>query len=292
MSPSRRAPSAAASGPRAWRGIAGNRLVGDAFGAPGPVTIVLLHGGGQTRHMWRRAASALQRQGLPCLTLDLRGHGDSDWADDGDYRLDAFMADVRQVLEAEARPCVLIGTSLGGLVSLMVAASGLPQVRGLALIDTAPQLDPAEIDWLVDFLAGDDGGGFATPADAVAHLRRFFPGLALSDASIERGLRRGADGRWRRHWDARVVTGPLNSLAPPHELRLHEDARRVRVPFALLRAGASRLVSDAAVARLAGCVPQLEVHEMPGVHHLFSAAESLRIIELLGDFLRRTTTTQ
>lgn len=273
-----------------WRGGAGNRIVGEAFDADGPVTVVLLHGGGQTRHTWRRAARALQAQGLPCLSFDLRGHGDSDWIDSGDYRLDSFRDDARRVLAAWNRPCVLIGTSLGGLVSLLVAGSDLPQVRGLALIDTAPQLNPAEIDWLIDFLGGDAERGFASPADAVAHVQRFFPNLAVSAESIEKGLRRGADGRWHRHWDVRVVIGPMNSVALPHEQRLHDDAARVRVPFALLRAGASQLVSDAAVARLRGCVPQLEVYELPGAHHLFNSAESLQIISMLSDFLKRTTT--
>lgn len=273
-----------------WRGVAGNRIVGEAFDADSPVTVVLVHGGGQTRHTWRRAARTLQAQGLACLSFDQRGHGDSDWIDDGNYLLDSFRDDAQIVLEAWNRPSVLIGTSLGGLVSLMVAGNGSPLVRGLVLVDTAPQLNPAEIDWLVDFLGAEAERGFASPGDAVAHVQRFFPDLAVSSESIEKGLRRGADGRWHRHWDVRVVIGPLNSVALPHEQRLHDIAACIRVPVALVRAGASHLVSDAAVARLRGCVPQLEVHELPGAHHLFNSAESLQIIAMLDDFLKRTTT--
>jgi pimeloyl-ACP methyl ester carboxylesterase len=278
--------------PRAceWRGVAGNRIVGEVFEADGPVTVVLVHGGGQTRHTWRRAARTLQAQGLACLSFDQRGHGDSDWIDDGNYLLDSFRDDAQIVLDDWNRPSVLIGTSLGGLVSLMVAGNGSPLVRGLVLVDTAPQLNPAEIDWLVDFLGGDAERGFASPADAVAHLQRFFPDLAVSAESIEKGLRRGADGRWHRHWDVRVVIGPMDSVALPHEQRLHDIAALIRVPVALVRAGASHLVSDAAVARLRGCVPQLEVYELPGAHHLFNSAESLQIVAMLDDFLKRTTT--
>lgn len=277
------------SRPCEWRGAAGNRIVGEVFDADGPVAVVLVHGGGQTRHTWRRAARRLQARGLACLSFDQRGHGDSDWIDDGNYLLDSFRDDARMVLEAWKRPSVLIGTSLGGLVSMMVAGSGSPLVRGLVLVDTAPQLNPAEIDWLVDFLGAEAERGFASPGDAVAHLQRFFPDLAVSAGSIEKSLRRGADGRWHRHWDVRVVSGPLNSVALPHEQRLHDIAACIRVPVALVRAGASHLVSDAAVARLRDCVPQLEVHELPGAHHLFNSAESLQIIALLDDFLKRTT---
>jgi pimeloyl-ACP methyl ester carboxylesterase len=278
------------SRPCEWRGAAGNRIVGEAFDADGPVSVMLLHGGGQTRHTWRRVARTLQAQGLACLSFDQRGHGDSDWIDDGHYLLDSFRDDAQIVLEAWNRPSVLIGTSLGGLVSLMVAGNGSTLVRGLVLVDTAPQLNPAEIDWLVDFLGAEAERGFASPGDAVAHVQRFFPDLAVSAESIEKGLRRGADGRWHRHWDVRVVIGPLNSVALPHEQRLHDIAACIRVPVALVRAGASQLVSDAAVARLRGRVPQLEVYELPGAHHLFNSAESLQIIALLDDFLKRTTT--
>lgn len=272
-----------------WRGAAGNRLVGEIFDAAGEVGVALFHGGGQTRHTWRRAARHLQALGIPCLAFDQRGHGESAWLEDGDYRLDAFLADARLVLEDWARPVVVIGTSLGGLVALMIAATGLPAIRGLAMVDTAPQLDPAEIEWLIEFLGGESETGFESPAAAVRHVRRFFPDLTVSVESMEKSLRRGPDGRWRHHWDVRVVLGELNSVALPHEERLHADAARVTVPFALVRAGASRLVSDAAVERLRGCVPHLEVLELPGAHHLFSSAESLRIMELLSDFLRRTT---
>lgn len=271
-----------------WRGSAGNRLVGEVFDAPGEVSVALFHGGGQTRHSWRRAARQLQAAGIPCLSFDQRGHGESDWAKDGDYRLDAFLADARIVIDDWARPTVLIGTSLGGLVAMMTAASGIATIRGLVMVDTAPQLDPAEIDWLVEFLGGESEQGFESPAAAVRHVRRFFPDLTVSVESMEKSLRRGPDGRWRHHWDVRVVLGELNSVALPHEQRLHDDAARVTVPFALVRAGASHLVSDAAVERLRRCAPHLEVLELPGAHHLFSSAESLQIIELLAGFLRRT----
>ena len=270
-----------------WIGATGNRLVGEIFEADGPGSVVMLHGGGQTRHTWRRAAKRLQQQGIACLTFDQRGHGDSDWIDAGDYLLDDFLADVERVLDDWGRPCVLIGTSLGGLVSMMAAGTQRPLIRGLAMIDTAPQLNPREIEWLVEFLGADAERGFESPTAAAAHLQRYFPDLDIAADSIEKSLRQGPDGRWHRHWDVRVVLGQRNSIALPHEAALHERARRIRVPFALVRAGASDLVSDAAVERLRGCAPQLELIEMPGLHHLFSGDESLQIVDRIDSFMQR-----
>lgn len=273
-----------------WRGAAGNTLVGECFDAPGPVGVALLHGGGQTRHAWRRAARWLQERGTPCLTFDQRGHGDSAWIDDGDYRLDVFRDDLHAVLGQWNRPCVLIGASLGGLVSLMAAGTPSARIRGLVMIDTAPQLDHAEIEWLIDFLGGDAEQGFESPAAAVEHLRRFFPDLVIAPESIEKSLRRDAQGRWHRHWDVRVVLGERNSVAIGHEARLHADASRIEVPAMLVRAGASQLVSDEAVGQLRAVVPQLELLEMPGLHHLFSGDESLEIMARIEPFLQRACT--
>ena len=61
---------------------------------PGGQPVVFLHGGGQTRASWKRALEALAERGFRVISLDLRGHGDSDWAPDGDYALDRFVDDL------------------------------------------------------------------------------------------------------------------------------------------------------------------------------------------------------
>ncbi len=72
----------------------GNTLAADEAGpSDGPVAI-LLHGGGQTRHSWGTTLNALGDRGWHTFAVDLRGHGDSEWAADGDYTLDAFAGDV------------------------------------------------------------------------------------------------------------------------------------------------------------------------------------------------------
>ncbi len=65
-----------------FKGAAGNRLVADVYGDGGQ-PVMLLHGGGQTRHAWRRTAEQLARTGAMAYALDQRGHGDSEWPADG-----------------------------------------------------------------------------------------------------------------------------------------------------------------------------------------------------------------
>lgn len=99
---------------------AGVRLAASAAGSAGDPVVLLLHGGGQTRHSWGAATRALGRSRTRCVALDLRGHGDSDWAPDGDYSVAAFAADVVEVQQQLALPVVLVGASLGGMVNTYV----------------------------------------------------------------------------------------------------------------------------------------------------------------------------
>src|SRR5260221_14721671 len=93
------------------------RLVGDAWGAPDAPPVLLLHGGGQTRHAWGGTAKALAQQGWYAIALDLRGHAESEWAPDGDYMIDSYVADLHKVLANFRQKPALVGSSLGGMTS-------------------------------------------------------------------------------------------------------------------------------------------------------------------------------
>ena len=67
-------------------GPGGIRIVSDRLGDPQARAVVFLHGGGQTRRSWARAAAAVAKRGWQAVTVDFRGHGESDWSSDGDYR--------------------------------------------------------------------------------------------------------------------------------------------------------------------------------------------------------------
>src|ERR1700752_2441367 len=92
----------------------GIRIVSDRLGDPAARAVVFLHGGGQTRRSWARAAAAVANRGWQAVTVDFRGHGESDWSSDGDYRVGSFAGDVQEVLRTLPERPVLVGASLGG----------------------------------------------------------------------------------------------------------------------------------------------------------------------------------
>src|SRR5262249_53117176 len=121
----------------------GNRLAADVAGDPDAPPVMLFHGGGQTRHSWGTTMGVLADKGWRAYSVDLRGHGDSDWAEDGDYTLDAFAGDIVAAATALPRPPALVGASLGGLTSLAAIAEH-PQQRvgsALVLVDVAPRIE-------------------------------------------------------------------------------------------------------------------------------------------------------
>ena len=65
---------------------------------------MLFHGGGQTRHAWGTTLKVLGASGWRAYSVDLRGHGESEWDPDGDYTMDAFAADIRILAAAMPQP--------------------------------------------------------------------------------------------------------------------------------------------------------------------------------------------
>jgi len=122
----------------------GVRLVGDQRGAEDAPAVLLLHGGGQTRHAWTETATALAAHGWRAIALDMRGHGESDWAPDGSYEITDFANDVVTVVESLSAAPFVVGASLGGIAAL--AAQGLVDRQlyaGVLLVDVAPRLNAA-----------------------------------------------------------------------------------------------------------------------------------------------------
>ena len=102
-----------------FEGFEGIHLVADVYGHADDWPVLLMHGGGQTRHASGSAAATLAEQGWRTVSLDLRGHGDSEWALNGDYSFSAFAADAIAVADQLGRPPVLVGASLGGVAAII-----------------------------------------------------------------------------------------------------------------------------------------------------------------------------
>jgi len=123
-----------------YQGAVGNRLAASRVGPETGHPVLLVHGGGQTRHAWDETADALAARGWRAIAFDQRGHGQSDWIENGDYSYTAYASDlaaVARAIEAEyGRRPVIIGASLGGVSGILVAGEiPDPPLSALVLVD-------------------------------------------------------------------------------------------------------------------------------------------------------------
>jgi pimeloyl-ACP methyl ester carboxylesterase len=118
-----------------WLTVNGIRLHYLDWGNPRAQIMVLLHGFCSHAHYWDFFARSL-RTDYHILALDMRGHGDSGWA--STYTLPDAAADLAQFSAAlKLKDMVLIGISLGGLISLLYAAEHADDVSKMVIVDRA-----------------------------------------------------------------------------------------------------------------------------------------------------------
>jgi pimeloyl-ACP methyl ester carboxylesterase len=252
-------------------------------------------GGGQPRHVGGGAARALAAAGLHAVALDLRGHGDSDWAPDGDYRLEAFAADLRAIAEALPRPPIVVGASLGGLTGLWAEAGGDPPPDGarsvlaaLVLVDVAVTLNPSGVHRIVSFMRAHPDG-FASLEEAADAIAGYLPHRPRprDTSGLAKNLRRGTDGRYRWHWDPRFVE--RGGVADPGMAAdaLACAARRLRLPTLLVRGRMSDVLTEEAAREFSALAPHAEYHDVAGAAHMIAGDRNDAFTSAVVDFLRR-----
>lgn len=250
-------------------GYGGVTLRYDTYGVPGDESVLLLHGGAQTRRAWKEVAERIAGRGWFAACPDLRGHGESSWAPDSDYSIAALRADVRALLEKLGSPMHLVGASLGGLVSMLVAAQSPELVKSLILVDVVAQNNPAGEDRIRDFLAAHPDGfhDLEQVANAVAAYQSHRP--RPDDISgLSSYVRRMEAGMLRWHWDPAFLLH--NGLPWTRRRRgpLAAAARSITVPTLLLIGELSDIIDEDALKRFISHVPHAQVKTIHGSHHM------------------------
>ncbi|MET0371123.1 MAG: alpha/beta hydrolase [Sphingobium sp.] len=271
-------------------GSGGVTLAADEAGERGRPGVLLLHGGGQTRYSWGRAVRALADDGFHAVTVDLRGHGDSDWAPGGDYALDSLAADVVALAATFPAPPALVGASLGGLSALLAAGETPGTARALVLVDVVPRVEPEGANEIRDFMTGAPNG-FATLDEAAEAVARYLPHRPRPKDTngLAKNLRLGADGRYRWHWDPAMMQSRKGEVrSDEHTDRLKAAARAITIPTLLIRGGKSRVVSLEGAAELRELIPHSEYVNIDEADHMVAGDANDAFNTPLIDFLERS----
>lgn len=263
----------------------------------GGAPIVVLHGGGQTRHAWEESCAHLGDLGYDVTALDLRGHGQSDWAPNQEYGLMHFAADVVEVLpQLGHERAALLGFSLGGLVSLYLTARHPELCAALMLVDVAPRLETEGVRRIRDFMTRHES--FGSLDEVIAALRDYNPNRppdSIRPESLMRNLRQRPDGRYEWHYDRYFRTPVEPSEDGVYRSRImgltHEellaDARAVRCPTLVVRGAMSDVLSEDGVRELLEAIPHAEAATVDRAGHQVAGDRNDAFLVAVTPFLAR-----
>jgi pimeloyl-ACP methyl ester carboxylesterase len=280
-------------------GVAGNKLIADVFG-DGGTPVLLLHGGGQTRHAWRKTAQAIARKGHTAYALDQRGHGDSEWVASGAYAFTDYAADAKAVAaeltrRSGLRP-IVIGASLGGIAALLAEGNaerdtGANLFSALVLVDITPRVDMSGVAKVLGFMRANAEEGFGSIAEAAQAVADYLPQRPRpkSNEGLKKNLRLSPDGRWRWHWDPRFLDGSRAAGSDRNavEAALIAAARRIRIPALLVRGGSSELVKEAHAKEFLELVPHADYVDVSGARHMVAGDRNDHFSAAVLSFIER-----
>lgn len=273
-----------------FEGNQGLKLSATQFGDPKAPHVLLLHGGGQTRHAWTHTATVLAKAGYCATTVDARGHGQSQWCPQGDYSATALMGDLRSIIQSLPSSPYIVGASMGGLTAmLLLGEEPALACRGLVLVDVAPRLEPSGVRRVIDFMRrhrdGFDSLEQVREAVAAYNPTRETP---ANPNGLRKNLRQDANGRLHWHWDPAF----LGHAVPDADesmfgySRLKSASRHLDLPVLLLRSCHSDVLSEDGAQELLTLIPQAQYRVIDQAGHMVAGDRNNIFTDAVLNFLQ------
>lgn len=230
-----------------------------------------------------RALSATHR----VLAIDMPGRGASEWLRDPmEYAFPTYLTTLTALIARSGADRVdWIGTSMGGLLGLVMAAQPNTPVRRLVINDVGPSIEPAALERLQQYVGADPT--FATYEEIEQYVRTISaPFGKLSDAQwahlTRTSARQRADGRWGLTYDP-AIAAPFRASPAPADLWPVWEA--IRCPTLLLRGRDSDLLSSHTAHEMTRRGPKPALIEFADVGHAPALLDPEQIRPVV-DFLR------
>ncbi len=235
-----------------------------------PRVLVCVHGLTRNARDFDRLAQALSGH-YRVVCPDVVGRGLSGWLrDPSAYAIPQYVADMVTLLaRLDVETVHWLGTSMGGLIGMALAAQENSPLMRLVLNDVGPVISRAALQRIAAYVGADPD--WATPAEAVAYLRQISaPFGALSEAQwvelTESSIRQRPDGRWSFRYDPRIGE-PFRAAFGDGDISLWPLYEAIRCPTLVIRGGDSDLLTRDTWRRMGESGPRAELAEIPGVGH-------------------------
>jgi pimeloyl-ACP methyl ester carboxylesterase len=239
-----------------------------ARGAPGSPPVMMIHGLAGQAHVFDGIANRLaQKYHVYCL--DVRGRGESAWGPAAEYAIDTYVADLEAVRDAlRLQRFALIGTSMGGLITMQYAAKYQDRVDRAVINDIGPEIDPTGLARILQYV----GGAPEMFADMKAVIRYYKDHYApmvehLPDDQIadfaRYNVRKSDSGVYVWKMDPAVRSTP----ATPPSVEPWQALKAMTCPVLVLRGAKSDVLNREIADRMVEALPDARLVEVPGVGH-------------------------
>jgi pimeloyl-ACP methyl ester carboxylesterase len=265
--------------------IAGLKLHVQDYGGAGKPPMLCIHGGAAHAH-WFDFVAAGFTANYHVRALDQRGHGDSAWDTSAtpDYSYPRYAADIHELTEKlDLRDFILVGHSMGGVVSTVYAGTYPGRAKAFILIDSTIAMPPERI---ADMNArgNREGRSYADQTEFLANYK-VRPAGSSAAPEVVRHLamnsgRRCDDGRWRYKFDRNV-----------YGMRERMDSfpfwDHIKIPALLMKGDRSARITPEIIAGVQARAPQVEVAEVAGCDHHVTLDNPPGFVEATNKFLNK-----
>jgi len=238
--------------------------------------LVCIHGLTGNAHNFDALASHLT-PAYHVLSIDVRGRGDSEWGPGMEYTPQNYVADLAAFLDTLGiERTTLIGTSMGGMISILFAGGYPERVERVVLNDIGPDIDATGLARITSYV-GDAPSEFDDLEAVAAYYRRIYPPAAKMTSEAVREMARWSvkpapNGKLGWKMDPQIRR-PVRGGAASRPLDLWVPFARIAAPILVVRGGESDILSAATVSRMKSTLRAAKSVEVPGVGHAPSLVE-------------------
>lgn len=263
----------------------GLRLHVQDYGTAGKPPMLCVHGSAAHAHWFDFVAAGFTGD-YHVLAPDQRGHGDSEWdrSVEPDYSYARYAADLHALTEKlDLRDFILVGHSMGGLISIVYAATYPGRAKAFIMIDSTVNMSADRVASM-NAVGGREGSSYADQGEFVANFK-VRPAGSSAAPEIVRHLamhsgRQFEDGRWRSKVDRNVYARrEVKNLFP-----YWDD---IRIPALLMKGDRSRRISPEVIAGVKARAPQVEVAQVAGCDHHVTLDNPLGFVQAASNFLNK-----
>ena len=250
------------------------------WGDPERPVLCFLHGGSAHAHWFDLVAGRFVDR-FHVVSLDQRGHGESQWAFPPAYATENFVSDLVELMDAERWDrMTVVGHSMGGHNAMALASWHPDRVRALVVVDSRPTIPPDSLEMMHQ--RGRRPMRLHPSKDAATAAFRLRPRDTVADPALLRHLGEMAVTERETGWAYRFDP-EANGARKPADAWTY--VHRITAPTLLTRAELSRNLPRDQIERLRQLIPNTRVAEIAGAYHHVTLDRPREFASVLDDFL-------